>query len=213
MQEKTNYQKFLEEIEKVKLLDEKPTLLLHACCGPCACYPILLLSRYFKLTVLYNNSNIYPKEEFLKRLEVLKKYIDDINIEKGIDIKLVARNYDNEKFDKLLSKRKEDREGNKRCFICYSIRYKELVELGEEFKSDYVSSVMTISRFKDEKMINKIIDGYALKNNTVKVLNTNFKKNKDAEIGAQIAKERGMYRQKYCGCKYSNDKNVSRETN
>ena len=57
----TNYQKFLKEIEKVKELDYKPSLLLHACCTPCSCYPLLLLKDYFNITVFYNNSNIYPE--------------------------------------------------------------------------------------------------------------------------------------------------------
>ena len=39
----TNYQKFLKEIEKVKELNYKPSLLLHACCTPCSCYPLILL--------------------------------------------------------------------------------------------------------------------------------------------------------------------------
>jgi predicted adenine nucleotide alpha hydrolase (AANH) superfamily ATPase len=70
----TNYQKFLKQIEEVKKLDYKPTLLLHSCCGPCSCYPLIVLKDYFDITIFYNNSNIYPKEEFDLRYKTqLKK--------------------------------------------------------------------------------------------------------------------------------------------
>ena len=45
----TNYQKFLKQIEYVKTLDYKPTLLLHCCCGPCSCYPLIVLKDYFDI--------------------------------------------------------------------------------------------------------------------------------------------------------------------
>ena len=77
----TNYQKFLKQIEEVKKLDYKPSLLLHCCCAPCSCYPLLVLKDYFDITIFYNNSNIYPKSEFDLRLETLKSYVENINNE------------------------------------------------------------------------------------------------------------------------------------
>ena len=90
----TNYQKFLKEIEKVKELDYKPSLLLHACCTPCSCYPLLLLKDYFDITVFYNNSNIYPLSEFNLRYETLKIYIDNVNNEYNSNIKLIKTEYE-----------------------------------------------------------------------------------------------------------------------
>ena len=51
----------------------KPSLLLHACCGPCSSYVLEYLFKYFEITVLYYNPNIYPKEEYQRRLEELRK--------------------------------------------------------------------------------------------------------------------------------------------
>ena len=51
---------------------EKPGLLLHACCAVCASYPIEFLSDKFDTAVLFYNPNIYPPEEYWKRLEDLK---------------------------------------------------------------------------------------------------------------------------------------------
>ncbi len=199
----TNYQKFLKEIEEVKNLNYKPSLLLHACCTPCSCYPLLVLKDYFDITVFYNNSNIYPFEEFELRYQTLKEYIDNINQKYNVSIKLIKCKYENEKFNKILEKRKDDKEGKTRCFICYSLRYKQLVEFASKNNYEYVCSVMTISRQKNEEMINKILEGYSSKHTNIKYLHSNFKKNGGLEKAQQIIKKEKFYSQNYCGCKFS----------
>lgn len=199
----TNYQKFLKQIEEVKKLDYKPSLLLHCCCAPCSCYPLLVLKDYFDITIFYNNSNIYPRSEFDLRLETLKSYVENINKEYDINVKIKVVDYDNDSFNKILEKRKDDKEGSIRCFTCYSLRYKELCKYASENNFEYVCSVMTISRQKNEEMINKILSGYASKYNNINYLYSNFKKEKGLEKAQQIIKESKMYSQNYCGCKYS----------
>ena len=204
----TNYQKFLKQIEEVKKLDHKPTLLLHCCCAPCSCYPLIILKDYFDITIFYNNSNIYPYKEFDLRLKTLKAYVDNINSKYDCNIKIEVPNYDNEKFNKILEKRKDDKEGSIRCFTCYSLRYKELCEHASKNNYEYVCSVMTISRQKNEEMINKILEGYSNKYSNITYLYSNFKKDKGLEIAQKIIKEENIYSQNYCGCKFS-----LRETN
>lgn len=199
----TNYQKFLKEIEEVKGLSKKPSLLLHACCTPCACYPLLVLKDYFDITIFYNNSNIYPFSEFELRYNTLVNYVNKLNNEYNVNIKIIKGNYDNERFNKILEKRKDDKEGSIRCFMCYSLRYKELVKYASDNNYDYVCSVMTISRQKNEEMINKILEGYASKYNNIKYLHSNFKKDGGLEKAQKIIKENKIYSQNYCGCKFS----------
>lgn len=199
----TNYQKFLKQIEEVKTMDKKPSLLLHVCCTPCSCYPLLLLKDYFDIAIYYNNSNIYPFEEYDLRYITLKNYVEFINKNHNLDIKIIKTEYDNASFNKILEKRKDDKEGNVRCFMCYSLRYKDLVEYASKNNYDYVCSVMTISRQKDEIMINKIIEGYASKYPNIKYLYSNFKKDGGLEKAQKIIKEEKIYSQNYCGCKYS----------
>ncbi len=40
--------------------------LIHSCCAPCSSYVLEYLSRYFRITVLYYNPNIYPESEYTK---------------------------------------------------------------------------------------------------------------------------------------------------
>ena len=68
----TYYRMMEEKLQEIKKLDKKPTLLLHSCCAPCNAYPLVLLIEYFDITLMYNNSNIYPNEEYNKILEPYK---------------------------------------------------------------------------------------------------------------------------------------------
>ncbi|MBQ8469940.1 MAG: epoxyqueuosine reductase QueH, partial [Clostridia bacterium] len=71
-----NYQ--LELDRTLKTLEEqgeRPTLLLHSCCGPCSSYVLDYLSDYFDITVLYYNPCIDPEEEYELRKGVQKGLI------------------------------------------------------------------------------------------------------------------------------------------
>ncbi len=199
----TNYQRFLNQIEEVKKLNYKPSLLLHSCCAPCSCYPLLVLKDYFNITIYYNNSNIYPKSEFDLRLKTLQEYVDNINSQHNCNINIIVAEYQNDKFTQILEKRKDDKEGSYRCYSCYAMRYKQLCEYASLNNYEYVCSVMTISRQKSEEMINKILEGYASKYSNITYLYSNFKKEKGLEKAQQIIKSTKMYSQNYCGCKFS----------
>ena len=61
-------------------------LLLHACCGPCACYPTKMLrSQDVDFTLLYYNPNIHPYKEYEARRDCLKEYSKMMNLEAVFD--------------------------------------------------------------------------------------------------------------------------------
>ncbi|MCR5232077.1 MAG: epoxyqueuosine reductase QueH, partial [Acholeplasmatales bacterium] len=72
-----DYKSFLKFI---KSLDKKPKLLLHACCAPCSSHCIMILKKYFDITIFYSNDNIYPKEEFDYRLDEINRFMKDLNL-------------------------------------------------------------------------------------------------------------------------------------
>lgn len=192
-----NYHK--EMLKIVEKLDYKPSLLLHICCAPCSCYPLTLLTKYFNVTLFYANSNIYPFKEYSKRFEELKKYIQ-INYP---EIKIIEKEYNYEEYMKVLRKGKDMKEGQWRCFKCYSKRIEETLKYASTNGYEYVCTVLSVSRFKNSQMINRI--GISLNNKypNVKYLVADFKKDKGTEKGNKIAKEASLYRQQYCGCEYS----------
>ena len=186
-------------LKVIDKLDHKPSLLLHICCAPCSCYPLTLLTKYFNVTLFYSNSNIYPYEEYSKRFEELKKYIK----ENYNDIKIIEKEYNHESYMEVLRKGKDLPEGKWRCFKCYSKRIHDAFEYASQHNHEYVCTVLSVSRFKNSQMINRI--GLALNSKypNIKYLVADFKKDKGTEKGAFLAAEANLYRQQYCGCEYS----------
>lgn len=200
MENKINYQKRLQiTLENLKKEGKKPKLLLHACCGPCFTVPYEEIKDYFDITIIFNNSNIYPKEEHDRRLSEFKRYLKEI----GANIELLEFPYDNENYNKDLEPRASDKEGHERCRICFRKRLGFGYQYAAEHGFDYFGTVMTISRYKNAQDINKI--GYELEKNypTVKWLPADFKKNNGYENSLLVIKEHELYFQEYCGCKYS----------
>ncbi len=197
---KINYQKEQEKIlQKLDKNLQKPTLLLHVCCGPCFTYPYELIKDYFDITIIYNNSNIYPEEEYNRRLNELKKYLSDIGAN---NIKVIEFPYDNTTYNIDLEPFAEQREGMDRCRICFRKRLGQAIEYADEHGFDFVGTVMSISRFKNSQDLNKI--GYELsEGKKVKWLPADFKKNGGYEKSLDIVRAYKMYFQHYCGCKFS----------
>lgn len=197
---KINYNKeFEKELVSIRNSGRKPTLLLHACCGPCFTYPYELIKDYFDITIIYNNSNIYPEEEYIRRRDELKQYLKEISS----DIKVIEFPYDNLNYNKDLEPYAEQREGMDRCRICFRKRLSQGFAYANEHNFDYFGTVMSISRFKNSQDLNSI--GLDLQKDypNTKWLPADFKKNGGYEKSLNIVREHKMYFQHYCGCKFS----------
>ena len=190
-------QNTLKNLEKDNI---KPKLLLHVCCGPCSTIPLKQLVNYFDITLFFNNSNIYPKAEYDRRLDELQRYLKNNNYKY---INLVIAPYEGEKFLECIEPYKDLKEGYERCRVCFRKRLSEAAKYASENAFDYVGTVMTISRYKNAQDINKI--GLSLEKEypTVKWLCADFKKNNGYEDSLLICKENSLYFQEYCGCKFS----------
>lgn len=192
-----NYQKHIKQISELKY---RPTLLLHICCGVCSVYPLIYLRKYFKITIYFSNSNIYPYEEFLKRLDALNTYLKYLNDD---EIKLIVAPYDYDKYDKELIKLKDEPEMGKRCKICYRLRMEETFKYASNNNYEYCSTVMSISNRKNADYINEIGEDLEKKYSSVKYLHADFKKADGITQNEKMNKELNLYHQNYCGCKYS----------
>ena len=208
--QKTNYyRESLKELERIRqeFTDRKPRILVHACCAVCASWPIEFLSEHFDVTIYYNNSNIWPKEEYERRLGEVRRYIDAIDE----DVKLIVTPYDNEAYTRRLEPMKDDPEGFGRCFFCYAVRMKEAYAYAAENGYDYFTTVMSISRQKDSQKMNEV--GIALSKlfPSVRYFRSDFKKGGGQERSKELAEEYGFYRQDYCGCIYSYEERKNRK--
>ena len=104
---KTNYQLVLESIID-NIEDKTPTLLLHSCCAPCSSYVLEYLSKYFKITILYYNPNIFPYNEYKKRLNEQIRLINELPSINPINI--IDCKYDNEVYENLIKGMENEKE-------------------------------------------------------------------------------------------------------
>ncbi len=197
------YEMQLTEIEKVRKLGQKPRLLLHSCCGPCNTYPMEYLSEFFDLTLYFNNHNIYPKSEYIRRFEELIKYVEWFKMENDVSIDVIQPAYENDHYTTLLKHKASESEGGERCRMCFALRMKEAMQYASDHGYDYMTTVMTISRHKNSVVLNEIGHRLTKSYPNVQYLYSNFKKNDGYNKSIQISRKHGMYRQTYCGCQFS----------
>lgn len=192
-----------EEISFIIEANKKPTLLMHTCCGVCACWPIEYLTQYFDLTLYFNNDNIYPFEEYQRRFDELVNYVDKFNKVNNQNVKIVKTDYQGEAYLKKLEPLKDEPEKGKRCVLCYTLRMDEAYDYAHKNNFTYFTTVMSISRQKDSATLNEVGNKLSIKYPNTKYFYSDFKKEGGLEKGNHIANANNMYRQNYCGCLYS----------
>ncbi len=196
------YKLCLQELEKLK---NRPHILLHSCCAPCSSWVITFLTKYFDITILYYNPNISPIEEYEKRKAEQIRLINEIEHEGKIDI--IDCDYDNDIYESRIKGYEKCQERGERCTICFNLRLEKSAMIAKENNFDYFCSTLTVSPYKNAKLINEI--GAELgKKYQVKWLYSDFKKNDGYKKSIELSKQYNLYRQDYCGCIYSKRKNV-----
>mgnify|MGYP004498953103 FL=1 len=195
---KMNYDKEMTKI--IDTISEPKKLLLHSCCAPCSSACIERLTNFFDITILYYNPNIEPYEEYLKRKKEEIRFIKEYpNIHK---LDIIDCDYDNDLFLNIATGLEEEPERGKRCLKCYNLRMEYTAKKAKELGYDYFATTLTLSPLKDSQVLNKI--GYALsKKYDISYLPSDFKKQNGYKRSIELSKEYNLYRQNFCGCKYS----------
>lgn len=172
-------------------------VLLHICCGVCAISSVKRLQdEGYEVEGFYFNPNIFPKEEYLKRQEVLEK------IKTVCGIRIVEGNYNHEEWKNFCVPSVEyekEPESGKRCLLCYEYRLKETFQKSCETGFIFFTTTLTISPHKNSKKIFEI----GKKVGGEKFLEIDFKKKDGFKNTIKMSKEYNFYRQNYCGCEYS----------
>ena len=194
---KINYDLLMNE--EISKFDGKKKLLLHSCCGPCSSYVIDYLNKYFDITILYYNPNIYPESEYLKRLSEQQRLIEEYN---NKSIKVVEIGYNPNEFYEVVKGHEKDKEGEERCHICYKLRLEASIKYAKEHNFDYFTTTLSVSPYKNSDVLNNI--GISLENEyNIKYLYADFKKKDGYKKSIELSKKYNLYRQDYCGCIFS----------
>lgn len=167
-------------------------LLLHICCAPCAEYPLQYLREELGVEPVgyYYNPNIHPLYENQRRLDTLRNFAERKNL------RLIVNDAcEEERWRGFPNKSK-----SVHCGICYSLRFNETARLAAELGFSAFSSTLFISPYQDFERMKTIAESAAAKFATRFQL---YDFRPGFRHGQQMAKEDGLYRQKYCGCIYS----------
>jgi predicted adenine nucleotide alpha hydrolase (AANH) superfamily ATPase len=177
-------------------------VLLNVCCAPCS-LPIIdyLIQTSVKATLFFYGPNIFPAEEYEKRLSAVREVAQDYQID------LFEGGYDHAGWLKyikqsLMISPESYAENGERCLFCYRYRLKKTAEFAKENLFDAFAATLSVSRFKDTDFINHcaadLARQYGLDYRT-------FPLDPGAahQRGRELSKKLGVYRQKYCGCEYS----------
>ncbi|MBI5196896.1 MAG: epoxyqueuosine reductase QueH [Nitrospirae bacterium] len=199
-------------------------ILIHICCANCAVYPVKILREEgHSFTGFWSNSNIHPFDEYKLRLDSLRGFTANRDMDMIYDeyepaefFKMFGNffeqdlnhlNYLND-LDKLnnLNKLNELNELNnipaypERCKLCYSLRLGKTAEKAAKYGFDAFTTTLMISPYQDFEKLTAAGKYFEEKYNVsfyLKDFRLYFAKSMTA------SKELGIYRQKYCGCIFS----------
>lgn len=198
---KPDYQRQMEDIlAKIADTGKTPSLLLHSCCAPCSSSVMERLTDYFDITVYYYNPNISPEQEYVKRKEEQKRLLALFDSTHRLDFLDV--DYDAGSFDDIARGLENEPEGGRRCLKCYELRLRKTAETAKKLGFDFFGTTLSVSPYKNAAALNTIGDDEA-KRFGVSFLTADFKKKNGYLRSIQLSKKYGLYRQNFCGCRFS----------
>ncbi len=169
-------------------------IVLHICCGVCVTSVIeRLTSEGNEVRGLFYNPNIYPREEYERRLEAAHQVAKELNFP------LEAGPYDSEEWFKKTTSLENEPEGGKRCAVCFRLRLEKTYLYLQDCGWDAFTTTLTVSPTKSAEVINRTGKEIGGENFLVR----DFKKKEGFKRATELARKWTLYRQDYCGCIYS----------
>lgn len=178
-------------------------LVLMSCCAPCSAGAIKQLTDgeipdVDDFIVLFFNPNIFPSDEYDKRLSEQIKYCEKLGVKYAIG------EYDHNAWRDAVRGLEAEPERGTRCSKCFLFRFEYAKKWAAEHGYDAVTSVFGVSRHKDQSQVD-----FAGKS----ALGIKYLPIKWNEVLRQkIGHESNFYRQNYCGCEFSIRKETDKNT-
>jgi len=155
----------------------------------------LLRSRY-RLIGFFYNPNIYPKEEFYRRLETAAV----VCRLSGLALWLPENGSGT--WTNTVRGSESDPEGGGRCRLCFALRLAGTAAVARQASIPWFATTLTVSPHKDSRVIQRI--GKAMAETYQRCfLPEDFKRGGGFHESVRKSKALGLYRQHYCGCRFS----------
>ena len=172
-------------------------LLLLSCCAPCSCGVIAALAQQKRaFTVLFYNPNIDTLEEYQKRLA------ENERVCQRYGVPFVSLPYEPQRWQEAVCGLEQEPERGRRCSKCFEMRLARAAQYAKENGFTAFSSVLGISRHKDLSQVNAAAHKAAEQSGMV-YDETNWRKGGLEELRRALIAEMNLYKQNYCGCRYS----------
>ena len=183
----------------------KKKLLLHICCAPDQTVAVERTVDEFEVTGFFSNSCIEPRGEYYHRMDDAKYLANLQNIE------LLKDDYIPHAFLNISRGLQNEPEKGKRCLKCIEYRMRRTAETAKMQNFDIFATTLTVSPHKNADYINEIGEKLAWEFE-IEYFHTNFKKKDGFKRSLELSEKLGLYRQNYCGCRYSLQQKKARES-
>lgn len=177
--------------------NEDKKIILHACCAICSGYPVSYLKDAgYSVIVYFYNPNIYPEEEYQKRLTAQKTLCKHFGTE------FIEGEYNPSDYYSFVQGLENEPEKGMRCYKCFELRLRKTAEFCIKSGIKNFTTSIVISPHKNYKVLSQIgktiSEEYGLS-----YIDIDFKKKDGFLKTNKISRELGLYRQNYCGCKFA----------
>jgi predicted adenine nucleotide alpha hydrolase (AANH) superfamily ATPase len=167
-------------------------LLLHVCCAPCATASLERLRREGEVTLFFSNGNLFPPEEFDRRLAAARQLAE------ATGTPLVVDEYDHGAWREFVAGLEGEPERGARCLRCFEFSFRRAARYAKANGFTGLATTLTISPHKRSADIfrigREVWEGF---------LDIDFKKRDGFRRSLELSKSLGLYRQDYCGCEFS----------
>jgi len=175
-------------------------ILLHICCAPCSIYPVEKLREdKHVIAGFFYNPNIHPYPEYLKRKDAVQMY------SKSAKLSVIYSDYDLEDYFQHVIYNEET---VNRCPVCWWIRMKKCAKIAKENGFDTFTTTLLGSPYQDHDVLKSICDDIA-KSADIKFYYDDFRVG--FRKAQSAAKSKGIYRQNYCGCLFSEKEKIEKK--
>ncbi len=173
----------------------RPTLLLHACCAPCATVPIERLAERWELKVLFYGPNIHPAAEHDRRLEEVRRLCRA----RGLGLLVEPGRVEDWEAAVAGVREEPERRESPRCRACFGLRLTRTARLARQAGCQAFTSSLSVGRLKNSPVLAEVGRAVA-RAEGVEFLAEDWKKRDGFGRALALGEALGLARQDYCGC-------------
>jgi epoxyqueuosine reductase len=169
----------------------KFSVLVHCCCAHCSAYTIEYWRKEgYDVSALWYNPNVHPFREHQSRLEAMNTLSGNMSFPL-----VIADGYEIFEYFRRVT-------GNEveRCTYCFTLRLDKTAEMASKMGIGAFTSSLLISPHQKHDLARSIGEKIASQR-SVRFLYADLRKR--YSDSRHVTKPMELYRQKYCGCLYS----------